>query len=95
MGASEQEALDQLLTDGRLAPRPRPRRPVLAPYVDNANALCWSLEDANTFTRAMVYVFESFGFLFTMETTGAPVWDTVGITIDMLGRTMYSKAERT
>ena len=50
-GMDAYDAERQLIVDGRPAPRLGPGRPVLAPYVDNANALCWDDADAELFCR--------------------------------------------
>ena len=45
-GLTPAEARAQLLSDYDRAPNVRPGPPVLCPYVDNANALCWDDADA-------------------------------------------------
>ena len=61
-GISYSEACTQLVRDKAPVLQPRKGRPLLCPYVDNANAIGFDKADTLAFFRVMLTVFEERSF---------------------------------
>ena len=67
MGVAPDLSLEQLPVDRRVAPAPRPGLPVLVPYVDDANFVCWNEADAIAAARVFSHVLRAWGPRFRVE----------------------------
>ena len=91
---SDVEAAGQLLLDGRPPPELGPNRPVLAPYVDNCNAITWDADDASKYCHALTGVLTEFGLAHRVECHGLSSWPTLGIIFDAEGLALTNQPRR-
>ena len=94
LGLSQQQVVQQLAVDGRPAPSLGLSRPIAAPYVDNANGLCWDCTDAANYLRALVDVLSGWNLSFRVECRGELGWDTIGLSIDLDLKVITNKGRR-
>lgn len=81
-GSTGQDVRLRVLHDGRKAPVVRKTFPVLAPYVDNANLLCWDEEDARDSLRALHEELDRRGFLYRNEEVASRQADVLGLRLE-------------
>eukprot|EP00971_Amphidinium_carterae_P344159 6484374-Amphidinium_carterae.1 len=93
-GVSEEIANGQIVRERCPPPRLHQRHPLLCPYVDNANVLCYSRQEAEEFYRVMLTTLENKGFTLKDLVPPTPVMDLVGVRFDGHSRTIRNKPER-
>jgi len=93
-GLAADVAAERLVVDGRPAPVLAPQRPVVFPYVDNGNALCWDQSDRQRFGAAFQFVLRSWGLAYHVETDGAYAWTIVGFVFDAGRRRLGARPDR-
>ena len=93
-GVPRDSARDQLLVDGRPAPRLSPTLPIAAPYVDNLNFLCWSRAAARWLCDWVDRRLTSLGLAHRVECVDAPAHDVVGLRLCLRELVAYNKPER-
>ena len=89
-----EEASAQAVVDRRPSPVLGVGRPLLAPYVDNANPITWDYGDAEMYTNTLSQVFAGLGLAFGVEARGTPTWDTIGLHLDALRILLLNKPSR-
>ena len=94
LGLTTAAASKQLLLEGRPVPRVGPGKPILAPYVDNCNAIVWDSADATNYTKHLVDVLNEMRLAHRIETNGSRRWDTLGVVLDMERRLLLNKPNR-
>ena len=94
LGVSHADAKSLLVLDGRPAPLPEPGRPLLFPYVDNAQMLAWDDEEAAVLSRALAYVFYNFGLKFRVECDGEPSHNALGVCLLAGNKAIINKPNR-
>ena len=93
-GLSGSDADRELVVDGRGAPRFGPGRPVLAPYVDNANALCWDQSDFDIYLAVLSRLVVLHQLAFRVDRSGSKSWTTDSIVLDASRKLVYNKPSR-
>lgn len=87
-GVSKEEVENsQLLVDRRPPPELLPGRPVLAPYVDNGNLLCWSPSESHKVYQALAAEMRTRGLAFKGEFVGMREAECLGLHLD--GRRLF------
>eukprot|EP00959_Pyramimonas_sp_CCMP1952_P303414 6349597-Pyramimonas_sp.AAC.1 len=81
MACSREVAERQFARDGFPAPRLSKGRPVIAPYVDNGNAVCHDVADAKQVHKEMVSELVSRGFTLRDLVEFDEDLDTVGFVL--------------
>ena len=94
MGLSDSEARDRLVVDGRPIGKPEKSKPLLAPYVDNGNAICYDREDAEIFSGFFCRYLQKHGIRFHVECVAAGAWNAVGLTLRLNLRWIHNKSAR-
>lgn len=82
-GVSDEVSQQQLLLDRRPAPQVRPRLPVAAPYVDNANWIAANVHDLTKIMTATSDVLSSLGLKFRVEQDAVGQMDVIGLYVDL------------
>ena len=93
-GLSASDAEWQLVVDGRGPPRVGLRRPVFAPYFDNACVLCWYQSDRDIYSAELSRPLVLHQLAFRVECSGSKSWTTVGIVFDASRKLFYDKPSR-
>lgn len=92
--ADREEASRQLVRDRAVPPVFGPRRPLLAPYVDNGNAIAWNAQESVEFHGILVGILEDLGFELKDLISGDAVFDMVGVVWDGHSRRWRHRRER-
>ena len=80
--SSHDEAAEQIVRDRAPAPLLRRGRPLLAPYVDNGNAIAWDKEESIRFHHCLVDVLTERRFVLKDLFEADPRLDMVGVVFD-------------
>ena len=67
---------------------------MLAPYVDNANAVVWDEADAEQYSEALQDVLAAWGLAYRVECPCSAGWDTIGVTLLATSRLLLNKPLR-
>ena len=94
MGMSPCDAERQMVVDGRPPPVLGVGKPLLAPYVDNCNCICWDEQDCVQYLGLLESILQRYGLAYRVECSGASRFDTLGLTIDLQQQCIVNKASR-
>ena len=91
---SRAEAAEQVVRDRAPAPKLSAERPLLCPYVDNGNSLCWNGDVSARFLTFLLAELEGKGLILKDIVDHGRLFDMVGVVWDAAACRWWPKAKR-
>lgn len=87
-------AHEQIVRERAPAPRLKVDKPLLCPYVDNGNSLCWDVDGSESFYSHVVSCLQKRGFVFKDLVSCGRVFDMAGVVWETTPRRWWPKRKR-